>query len=90
MVKPSNMRATYVRQAGGAHRGAGVSERARKPIMQKFITGSDSDGLPALPLVLGMSATLQRFTEPLGNSSQSIKRHRCATRTVFLVEHSYG
>ena len=25
-----------------AHRGAGVSERARKPIMQKFITGSES------------------------------------------------
>ena len=24
-----------------AHRGAGVSERARKPIMQKFITGSE-------------------------------------------------
>lgn len=54
-----------------AHRGAGVSERARKPIMQKFITGSDSDGLPAVPLVLGMSATPQRFTELLGNTART-------------------
>ena len=54
-----------------AHRGAGVSEKARKPIMQKFITGSESDGLPAVPLVLGMSATPQRFTELLGNSTRT-------------------
>jgi type III restriction enzyme len=56
-----------------AHRGAGVSEKARKPIMQKFITGSVEDGMPAVPLVLGMSATPQRFTELLG-SSQRIQR----------------
>ena len=54
-----------------AHRGAGVSEKARKPIMQKFITGSDGDGMPAVPLVLGMSATPQRFTELLGNSQRT-------------------
>ncbi|MGJ5023346.1 DEAD/DEAH box helicase [Bradyrhizobium oligotrophicum] len=54
-----------------AHRGAGVSERARKPIMQKFIVGSESDGLPAVPLVLGMSATPQRFTELLGNTART-------------------
>ena len=54
-----------------AHRGAGVSDRARKPIMQKFITGSESDGLPAVPLVLGMSATPQRFTELLGNTDRT-------------------
>jgi type III restriction enzyme len=54
-----------------AHRGAGVTEKARKPIMQKFITGSESDGLPAVPLVLGMSATPQRFTELLGNSART-------------------
>lgn len=54
-----------------AHRGAGVSEKARKPIMQKFITGSEVDGLPAVPLVLGMSATPQRFTELLGTSQRT-------------------
>ena len=54
-----------------AHRGASVNERNRKPIMQKFITGSDADGLPPVPLVLGMSATPQRFTELLGNTSRT-------------------
>jgi type III restriction enzyme len=54
-----------------AHRGAGVAERTRKPIMQKFITGSEEDGLPPVPLVLGMSATPQRFTELLGNTSRT-------------------
>jgi type III restriction enzyme len=54
-----------------AHRGAGVAERTRKPIMQKFITGSDEDGLPPVPLVLGMSATPQRFTDLLGNTSRT-------------------
>src|SRR5690606_31947874 len=32
-----------------AHRGATVSERARTPIMQKFILGSEADGLPPVP-----------------------------------------
>ncbi len=54
-----------------AHRGAGVSERARTPIMQKFIRGSDEDALPPVPLVLGMSATPQRFTELLGSTNRT-------------------
>jgi type III restriction enzyme len=54
-----------------AHRGAGINDRTRKPIMQKFITGSEADGLPPVPLVLGMSATPQRFTELLGNTSRT-------------------
>lgn len=54
-----------------AHRGATASERNRKTIMQKFITGSASDGLRPVPLVLGMSATPQRFTELLGNTNRT-------------------
>lgn len=54
-----------------AHRGTSVTDRARKPIMQKFVTGSEVDGLPAIPLVLGMSATPQRFTELLGNTTRT-------------------
>lgn len=54
-----------------AHRGAGVSERSRTPIMQKFVRGSEQDGLPPVPLVLGMSATPQRFTELLGNTNRT-------------------
>lgn len=54
-----------------AHRGASASEKTRTPIMQKFIKGSDDDGLPAVPLVLGMSATPQRFTTLLGNTTRT-------------------
>lgn len=53
-----------------AHRGASASERNRTPIMQKFILGSEADGLPPVPLVLGMSATPQRFNTLLGNTNR--------------------
>jgi type III restriction enzyme len=54
-----------------AHRGASANDRNRTPIMQKFILGSDVDGLPPVPLVLGMSATPQRFTALLGNTNRT-------------------
>jgi type III restriction enzyme len=54
-----------------AHRGATANDRTRTPIMQKFVIGSETDGLPAVPLVLGMSATPQRFTELLGNTNRT-------------------
>lgn len=54
-----------------AHRGASANDRNRTPIMQKFIVGSDADGLPPVPLVLGMSATPQRFTVLLGNTNRT-------------------
>lgn len=46
-----------------AHRGAQKSnELARATtIMQKFLKGSDEDKLPAMPVVIGMTATSQRF-----------------------------
>ena len=46
-----------------AHRGAQKStELARATtIMQKFLKGSDADGLPAMPVVIGMTATDMRF-----------------------------
>ena len=45
-----------------AHRGAKGSEAGRATtIMQKFILGSESDGLNPMPLVIGMSATSERF-----------------------------
>jgi type III restriction enzyme len=54
-----------------AHRGASATDRNRKTIMQKFITGSPVDGLPPVPLVLGMSATPHRFTELLGSTNRT-------------------
>ncbi len=62
-----------------AHRGMGVSDRereARTTIVRKFIIGSPEDGLPLVPLILGMSATTQRFDDVL---------LREATRTVRKV-----
>ena len=53
-----------------AHRGANATDRNRKPIMQKFVLGSEADGLQPVPLVLGMSATPQRFTELLGATNR--------------------
>ncbi len=54
-----------------AHRGATATDRNRTTIMQKFIVGSPVDGMPAVPLVLGMSATPQRFTTLLGNNNRT-------------------
>lgn len=54
-----------------AHRGATANDRNRTTIMQKFIVGSEPDGLPPVPLVLGMSATPQRFTTLLGNANRT-------------------
>jgi type III restriction enzyme len=54
-----------------AHRGATASDRNRTTIMQKFILGSPADGLPPIPLVLGMSATPQRFTSLLGTANRT-------------------
>ena len=46
-----------------AHRGAQSAKDLTKntTIMQKFLKGSDADRLPAMPLVIGMTATPQRF-----------------------------
>lgn len=54
-----------------AHRGATATDRNRTTIMQKFIVGSPADGLPPVPLVLGMSATPQRFTTLLGSTNRT-------------------
>jgi type III restriction enzyme len=54
-----------------AHRGATATDRNRTTIMQKFIVGSPTDGMPPVPLVLGMSATPQRFTALLGNTNRT-------------------
>ena len=53
-----------------AHRGMQDREAARATsIMQKFLIGSEADGLDALPVVIGMSATDERFRRLVGNIS---------------------
>ncbi|MCQ2254646.1 MAG: DEAD/DEAH box helicase family protein [Bacteroidaceae bacterium] len=47
-----------------AHRGAGRNEaNEQMTIMQKFVKGSKDDNLPQMPIILGMSATLERFNK---------------------------
>lgn len=53
-----------------AHRGAKTDQAEQMTIMQKFVLGSTTDDMPSMPLVIGMSATLERFNT-LAHSSDS-------------------
>lgn len=44
-------------------------------IMQKFIKGSSVDGIPPMPVVIGMSATPQRFNALVEGTASTI--HKC-------------
>jgi type III restriction enzyme len=57
-----------------AHRGTNLSsreEKAAQSIMQKFILGSDEDGLCKMPLIIGMTATPQRFHDLIKNTNST-------------------
>lgn len=63
-----------------AHRGMHDRDAARATtIMQKFLKGSEADGLEAMPIVIGMSATDERFRRLVGNISSV--RHDVDVRT---------
>lgn len=58
-----------------AHRGMNVTTQARneaQTIAQKFLLGSASDGLSPIPLVIGISATPERFESLVGNTDRYI------------------
>ena len=58
-----------------AHRGMqGREASLATTIMQKFIKGSSSDGLPPMPVVIGMSATTQRFNALVEGTSSTIHK----------------
>ena len=58
-----------------AHRGMQGREAGKAtPIMQKFLKGSDEDGIPPMPLVIGMSATTQRFNALVEGTSSTIHK----------------
>ena len=59
-----------------AHRGMlGSSEMGRATtIMQKFLKGSEADGLPRMPLVIGMSATSERFDKLVTGIASTVRR----------------
>lgn len=58
-----------------AHRGMqGRQASVATTIMQKFIIGSPDDGLQPMPVVVGMSATIQRFNTLVGNSTSTLRK----------------
>ena len=59
-----------------AHRGMQGKEASKATtIMQKFIKGSSVDGIPPMPVVIGMSATPQRFNVLVEGTVSTI--HKC-------------
>lgn len=55
-----------------AHRGMQGREAGKATsIMQKFILGSPDVGLPAMPVVIGMSATPERFNALVGTTTST-------------------
>lgn len=66
-----------------AHRGMQGREASKATtIMQKFIKGSDSDGIPPMPVVIGMSATTQRFNALVEGTSSTIHKSIVTTDEV--------
>ncbi len=60
-----------------AHRGTYTSVQAEnraQSIMQKFIKGSQEDGLPVMPLVIGVTATPQRFQNLIADTTSTIQK----------------
>ena len=58
-----------------AHRGMQGRDAARATtIMQKFLKGSPDDGLPAMPVVIGMTATPERFNRLAENITSTTHR----------------
>ena len=54
-----------------AHRGAKTNQTTT---MQKFVNGSEDDGLQALPFIIGMSATPDRFNTLAGASTSTLSK----------------
>ena len=66
-----------------AHRGMKGNEAGRATtIMQKFILGSEKDGLPPVPVVIGMSATIERFNQLVKNSTATNRPVRVSPEEV--------
>ena len=60
-----------------AHRGTHTSVQAEnkaQSIMQKFIKGSKEDGLCVMPLVIGVTATPQRFDTLIAGTTSTVQK----------------
>ena len=66
-----------------AHRGTQKSDaKTANSIMQKFIFGSPDDKLDKMPIVIGMSATIDRFSELIKDSSSTKRSHAIKAEDV--------
>ncbi|MCD8385712.1 MAG: DEAD/DEAH box helicase family protein [Bacteroidales bacterium] len=66
-----------------AHRGAKGSEAGKATtIMQKFIFGDPEVELSKMPIVLGMSATVKRFNQLVGNTDSTVHRYEVPINEV--------
>jgi type III restriction enzyme len=66
-----------------AHRGMQGREASKATtIMQKFLKGSSSDGILPMPVVIGMSATTQRFNALVEGTSSTIHKSIVTTDEV--------
>ena len=58
-----------------AHRGMKGTEAGKQTtIMQKFLKGSEKDGLSPMPVVIGMSATIERFNKLVAGINSSLHK----------------
>lgn len=70
-----------------AHRGMNVgarTESAANSIMQKFVLGSPADGLCAMPLIIGVTATPQRFQRMISETTST--KHGVAVKPEDVIE----
>ena len=59
-----------------AHRGMQGTEAGKATsIMQRFLKGSRSLGLSPMPVVIGVSATADRFNQLVGNTTSTLNKH---------------
>lgn len=70
-----------------AHRGSSKQTDIEKAntIMQKFIKGSEDDGLDRLPMVIGMSATIERFNKLVAGITSATTRS-CEIEAKDVIE----
>ncbi|TCI50359.1 type III deoxyribonuclease [Exiguobacterium sp. SH5S13] len=60
-----------------AHRGTQTTTQAEQKaqsIIQKFILGSEEDGLTQMPLIVGVTATPQRFEKLITNTTSTVQK----------------
>lgn len=66
-----------------AHRGMQGQDASRATtIMQKFLKGSEADGLSPMPVVIGMSATMARFNRLVENTTSTVHKVIVSTEAV--------